>query len=96
MTREPFFYHGLWTKYYIITSPFDVGGSYTNLSTLSWDGFLNETLTGFGVDLTRLNILWEKACCMYSGQSRWQVPDAPKPRPLPTTPAPRPNVQYSH
>ena len=48
------------TKHYIITSPLDVGGFYTNVSTLSWDGFPNETLTGFGVDPMRLNILWER------------------------------------
>lgn len=33
---------------------------YANVSTLSWDGFLNETLTGFGVNPNRLNVLWEK------------------------------------
>lgn len=48
------------TMYYIVTSPDDAGEFYTNVSTLSWDGFLNETLMGFGVNRTRLNVLWEK------------------------------------
>ena len=41
-------------------SPADAGDFYTNVSTLSWDGFLNETLTGFGVNPARLAVLWEK------------------------------------
>jgi hypothetical protein len=48
------------TKYYIITSPSDATEFYSNISTLSWDGFLNETLMGFGVDATRLDVLWKK------------------------------------
>lgn len=48
------------TTYYIITSPSDAGEFYTNVSTLSWDGFLNETLMGFGVNAARLDVLWKK------------------------------------
>ena len=48
------------TKYYVITSPVDASEFYANTSTLSWDGFLNETLTGFGVKASRLNVLWQK------------------------------------
>ncbi|KAI9878024.1 MAG: hypothetical protein M1830_002144 [Pleopsidium flavum] len=59
-TREPFAIMVAGTKYYIITSPFDASEFYANVSTLSWDGFLNETLAGFGVDATRLDVLWEK------------------------------------
>ena len=48
------------TRYYIITSPDDAGEFYNNVSTLSWDGFLNETLMGFGVSNARLDVLWKK------------------------------------
>lgn len=48
------------TKYYIITSPDNASEFYTNVTTLSWDGFLNETLAAFGVNSSRLNDLWEK------------------------------------
>lgn len=59
-TREPFSIIVAGTKYYVITSPFDAGEFYSNVSTLSWDGFLNETLIGFGVNATRLDALWKK------------------------------------
>jgi hypothetical protein len=59
-TREPFAIMVAGTKYYVITSPSDASEFYSNVSTLSWDGFLNETLTGFGVDSTRLDVLWER------------------------------------
>lgn len=48
------------TRYYIITSPVDASEFYANVSTLSWDGFLNETLMGFGVSASRLDVLWQK------------------------------------
>ena len=48
------------TKYYVITSSLDASEFYANISTLSWDGFLNETLIGFGVKTSRLSVLWQK------------------------------------
>ena len=59
-SREPFAIMVAGTKYYIITSPSDAGDFYTHVSTLSWDGFLNESLAGFGVNPTRLAVLWQK------------------------------------
>jgi hypothetical protein len=58
MTREPFAISVAGSKYYVITSPEDVGEFYKNTSTLSWDGFLNETLATFGVASERLGVLW--------------------------------------
>ncbi|MCJ1432521.1 hypothetical protein MMC27_001878 [Xylographa pallens] len=59
-TREPFAILVAGVKYYVITSPLDASEFYNNVNTLSWDGFLNETLTGFGVSADRLEVLWEK------------------------------------
>ena len=38
----------------------NVSEFYANVDTLSWDGFLNETLMGFGVSSDRLHFLWER------------------------------------
>lgn len=59
-TREPFSIIVAGTKYYVITSPADASEFYANVSTLAWDGFLNETLMGFSVEVSRLPILWQK------------------------------------
>jgi hypothetical protein len=44
--------------YYVIASPSDATDFYSNIMTLSWDGFLNYTLHAFGVSPKRLEVLW--------------------------------------
>ena len=59
-TREPFSIMVAGTKYYVLTDPQDASDFYANVTTLSWDGFLNETLHAFGVSRDRLDVLWER------------------------------------
>lgn len=55
---EPFAITIAGTKYYILSSAVDATAFYNNASTLSWDSFLRDCLTGFGVNPKRLDKLW--------------------------------------
>ena len=57
-TFEPFAITVAGTKYYILTSAIDATAFFNNANTLSWDCFLNDCLTGFGVNPKRLKKLW--------------------------------------
>jgi hypothetical protein len=56
--RQPFSIVILGKTYYVISSPSDATEFYSNITTLSWDGFLNQTLHAFGVSPKRLEVLW--------------------------------------
>ncbi|KAF2851333.1 cytochrome P450 [Plenodomus tracheiphilus IPT5] len=56
--RQPFSIVILGKTYYVISSPSDTTDFYSNITTLSWDGFLNHTLHTFGVSSKRLEFLW--------------------------------------
>ena len=45
-------------KYYVIPSPQDADAFYSNVTTMTWDGFLNDVLVAFGVNKNRLEPLW--------------------------------------
>lgn len=57
-TRQPFSISITGKVFYVITSPIEATDFYTNTTTLSWDGFLNQTLHAFGVSTQRLDVLW--------------------------------------
>ncbi|KAI9845649.1 MAG: hypothetical protein M1837_004623 [Sclerophora amabilis] len=59
-TKEPFAIIVANKKYYILPSPRDADVFYSNVTTLTWDGFLNDVLVAFGVNRSRLNPLWAK------------------------------------
>ena len=45
---------------YILTSPEDVDAAYKNNTTLSWDDYLNDLLSGFGVRGEALRLAWRR------------------------------------
>ncbi|MCJ1454190.1 hypothetical protein MMC28_004541 [Mycoblastus sanguinarius] len=57
-TKEPFAMIVANKKYYVIPSPQDADAFYSNVTTMTWDGFLNDVLVAFGVNKNRLEPLW--------------------------------------
>ncbi len=59
-SSEPFAITAGGEKLYIVTDPTDVSAVYKNTITLSWDAFLGDLLTAFGVNAMSIPKLWEK------------------------------------
>lgn len=59
-SREPFSLTIAGENYYVITSPPDTTKYFADVVSLTWDGFLDEVLVGFGCDPARLDTLWKR------------------------------------
>lgn len=59
-SREPFAITVAGRKLYILTSADDVAAAYRNVTTLSWEAYLNDLLIAFGLDSSALVKVWRK------------------------------------
>ncbi len=59
-THEPFALRVGRTKFYVVTGPQDVAQVCRNVTTLNWDGHLNQILTNFGFKGEALKLAWHK------------------------------------
>ncbi len=48
------------TKFYVVTAPQDVAQVYKNVTTLNWDGHLNQILYNFGFKQEALKLAWHE------------------------------------
>ena len=64
-------------KLYALTSPEDVAIAYRNNTTLSWDAYLHDLLSAFGLDSTALRMVWHKPS---PGDASFVTPNPINPR----------------
>jgi hypothetical protein len=59
-SREPFAVTLLGIRFYILTSPEDVTAAYRNTTTLSWDYYMGQLMSSFGLDHAALEKVWHE------------------------------------
>ncbi|KAG7009648.1 hypothetical protein G7Y79_00002g007630 [Physcia stellaris] len=58
-TREPFILTVAGQKFYIIMSPKDMSTVYKNVTTLTFDGFIRDLYTTFGMSKEGIRLMWQ-------------------------------------